>query len=731
MTIDGGQNSSDELEDKSLNTGSDKVYQNYMMPGLELYDSKVSINHWQLRDCVRASSRDPGKLFYVYDHSIRSLDTTQGGGSALISPRHHRHHHHKSRVRRNSIGGPRRSASSSCRKKFHAPSQLVAEFNFKPRCFTESKGLIACGGLVGPDDKGFPTNWSRICQELNNDEAMSAPSVPVRLAHNNVLSDHSNYSNPNIWKGILSLYSEDSGIATSFVLGQFINNCVTLHQRSTSEYDLYSCNNDGHLYQCNVDNRGVELVRRYSDLKFALNNVAISHDAKMMVASGDSNKFAVYRQTELAGQFSLAYDSQPGWGSSVVRAKRIPRFALPDDSGFVDHIYEAPTGDHGFYSCFSENDLQFATLFQNGCCLVYDVRNMDTPLAEINSTRPHSHNGAFRVCKFSYGLDDLLFISEHQGRVHVVDTRNFMNHQVILIPDKLKTEAVPQSNIGSTGGSADSSGGGTESRRRNTPVVAGLSPLRPNSSVSSLTASARRRHSMSVPPSFVHLEPWLTSATKLPLRFLEPQIVPYPKALNKLTNFVLSQQQQDSSSESESGVEAPSNRDRETTRRSSFRVRRFSTSSNVSDGDENTNPALVDHPLEDPPVDSHNYNRQDELTGIFSRVQGHETFNSHSNNNNNYAFDDDDIYDAYADINTSENTYSLTGAFGTPSMSNYAVDSATNYSDTEFTEENNIAGINWVEDSNGSSLIIGTDYGIMKWNINSWARRSFSSYDFC
>lgn len=725
MTIDGGQNSSDELEDKSLNTGSDKVYQNYMMPGLELYDAKVSINHWQLRDCIRASSRDPGRLLYIYDHSIRSLDTAQAGGPNLFPPRHmHHRHHHKSRPRRNSIGGPRRP-SSGYKRRYHAPSQSVTEFNFKPRCFTESKGLVACGGLVGPDDRGFPTNWGRLHQDLNQSDSMQAPAEPVKLVDSSVLADHSNYSNPDIWKGILSLYSEDSGVATSFVLGQFINNCVTINPRSTKEYDLYSCNNDGHLYQCNVDNRGVELVRRYSDLKFALNNVAISHDAKTMVASGDSNKFAIYRQTDLAGQFSLAYDSQPNWGSSVARVKRIPRFALPDGSGSVDHIYEATGGDHGFYNCFSENDLQFATLFQNGCCLVYDVRNMNSPLAEVTSTRPHSHNGSFRVCKFSYGLDDLLFISEHQGRVHVVDTRNFMNHQVILIPDKLKAEDIPQD---SGRGAA-----GVQSRRGNIPVVTSLSPISPGSSVSSMPADAHRRHSMAVPPSFGNQEPWLTLATKLPLRLLEPQIVPYPNALNKLTNFIFSQQQQqpDSSLNHESAGESSNDRNPETRRRSAFRVRRFSTSSNVSDSDDNEGSAQMDHPLEtSPSVD--NYNYQEERTGIFSRNQRNEAFDSNVNaNNNNSAFGDDGIYDAYADINSDENTYSLSGAFGTPNISSYAVDSGTSYSDSDFSEENNIAGINWVEDYGGSSLIIGTDYGIMKWNINSWARRSFSSYDFC
>lgn len=721
MTIDGGQNSGDELEDKSLTTGSDKVYQNYMMPGLELYDAKVSINHWQLRDCVRASSRDPSKLYYIYDHSIRFLDTAQAGAQFASSQhrQHHSHHHHKSsRLRRNSTNGPKKGSSSSSgsRRSFHAPSQLLADFNFKPRCFTESQGLVACGGLVGPDDKGFPTNWSRLSREINNGEPLEPPAETVKLAHGNVLADHSNYSNPSIWKGVLSLYNEDTDVATSFVLGQFINNCVTLHPRSTQEYDLYSCNNDGHLYQCNIDNRGVELVRRYSDLKFALNNVAVSHDAKTMVASGDSNKFAIYRQTELAGQFSLSYDTQPGWGSSVVRAKRIPRFALPDGSGFVDHIYESSSGDHGFYNCFSENDLQFATLFQNGSCLVYDVRNMETPLADITSTRPHSHNGAFRVCKFSYGLDDLLFISEHQGRVHVVDTRNFMNHQVILVPDKLRNEPTQAPTTAGVPVGVESVGEASH-RRSNTPL---MTPVSPRLSTSSFAPSVHRRHSMAAPPSYSNLEPWLTSATQLPLRFLEPQIVPYPRALNKLTNFILSQQQDDSSQEQVRGTVSREGGGR---RRSSFRVRRFSTSSNMSESGEN----VVDRPLSDrqqslqqspsPPID--NYNYPDHRTGVFAR------------GSSGSAFDAEDIYDSYADINSDGNTYSLTGAFGTPSIGNYAVDSPTTYQEADFTEENNIAGIDWVEDCSGSSLIIGTDYGIMKWNINSWARRSFSSYDFC
>ena len=288
--------------------------------------------------------------------------------------------------------------------------------------------------------RDLPSNRNRLAQDANI--SLPPPSQPINISKNISFPINSHYSNPNIWKGIVEFYNQETDTMMTFTLGQFINNCVTLYDRASMQFDLFACNNDGHLYQCDVSNRDVTLVKRYADLKFPLNNASLSHDGQTMVVSGDSNKFAVYNQNELTNQFSLHYDNHPSWGSSVNRVRRIPRFALPDESEYIENIYQVPNSDHGFYNSFSENDLQFATVFQNGTCAIYDIRNMATPMAEISSTRPHSHNGAFRVCRFSYGLDDLLFISEHQGRVHVVDTRNYVNHQVIVIPDKVNMEYI-------------------------------------------------------------------------------------------------------------------------------------------------------------------------------------------------------------------------------------------------------------------------------------------------
>ncbi|OXB41766.1 hypothetical protein B1J92_K10824g [Nakaseomyces glabratus] len=716
----------------------DKVYQNYMMPGLELYDARVTINHWQLRDCIKPSSGNHSKLYYIYDHSIRVLDTDLEG---LRSYRSHR----MSESHVSGSEGEKRRLSSKLKKdvvsyrnrdmlkgNLNVPSEKLVEFYFKPRCFTELNGLTACGGLVGSDDRGFPTNWNRLNHNAGatspptdrnatsvagsnintqNTTDSSPPAQPIKLARRDVLLDRSNYSNPNIWKGILSLYNQNTNVSMTFVLGQFINNCVTLNDRSNNQYDLYTCNNDGHMYQCDISNRDVQLVRRFSDLKFPLNNAALSHDSKTMIVSGDSNKFAIYRQENLSEQFTLNYDNQAQWGNSHSKIKRIHRYSSGDNTGYIDNIFEAPNGDHGFYNSFSENDLQFATLFQNGVCLIYDVRRLDSPLAEISSTRPHSHNGAFRVCRFSYGLDDLLFISEHQGRVHVVDTRNFVNHQIILIPDKVTPPM-------------DTEEQNTYNTTQNTQQQAADY----QSSVSNYMSTynnARRRYSF---PSVgvKNWEPWITPANYIPLQYLEPKILPFPKVIDKLTNESIishynSSQYGSSRQNSGSYYAASTDSDNRVSKRrdarNSFRIRRVSTSSKRTIPQEGNNSGLL--------------RAQNQQTN-----QRQELHTSSGSSNGNTVFDDDDIYDAYQDVNTNENMYPLSGRFE-PTINeisgryNPVNSTVVDYSSTDFTEENNISGIDWVEDRNGSSLIIGTDYGIMRWNINSWARRSFSSYDFC
>ncbi|AET39279.1 Gid11p Ecym_4212 [Eremothecium cymbalariae DBVPG len=733
--------------DDDIVTGSDKVYQNYLMPTLKLYDAKVSVNHWQLRDCVKCSSTSPGNVYYIYDHSIRSLDTR----SSSVELRNEKLERRK---KRGSIVSEMPQFGQL--RDYHVPSEMVVQFDYMPRCFRENGGLIACGGLIGPDDLGSKLSRVSVQSDGDNGDSGDPSSVghstttaaaatggggsgvltpshvePIQLANGNILADYSFYGNQLSWKGILELYNIENGVSLTYKLGQYINNCVELYQRTSQQYDLYTCNNDCHMYQCDVSNRGVELMRRFSDLKFALNNASISHDGKTMVVSGDSNKFAVYQQNNLSGCFSLQYDAAPEWGSKWSRTKRIPRYALMDRSEYIDRIYDSPGGDNGFYTSYSESDLQMATIFQNGLCLVYDMRKMETPLAEISSTRRHAQNGSFRVCKFSQSFDDLLFISEHQSHVHVVDTRNLMNHQVIVIPDKIK-------NVDE----------GNELSSSNTGVT-----------------SVTRRNSSPAPN-----DPCVTLASKIPLRSLEPEVLPYPKVAQ------YSNSPPNASSDEDTAGPVGSNFIRNRRRRTSFRVRRYSTSAsaafNTRRSLEDIDPTILDHHYTQQnyrAVD--NYNYVNDHASRSSSTDHHRAGGLARSRRNTMAIDDvieDDTLeedndveeedpmgyaDAYNDIN--DVTHASHFRFDSiPTTSPHRDDVSMSLANmlnrresastrsarlpvystnmgSDYFEENSISGIDWVQDQEGSSLIIGTDYGIIKWNINSWARRSFPCYDFC
>lgn len=492
--------------EQSLNTRAPsnglRVHQHYMMNYLKLFDAKVSINHWQLRNCISGDTVNRGGVYYIFDHSIRYLDTRTLADNAGL------------RKRRYSTSINNVLSSTD----YHAATKSVVEFPFKPRSFNEKNGLIVCGGHIGNDDNGYIPSRpiSSYDHGFSSLDERSFDVECIEIGNSSILSDQTTYSNTRSWKGIVSLYNTTTNVSITCKLGQYINNCVELYETSKNQFDLFTCNNDGHLYQCEINNRDLVLKRRFADLKFALNNAAISHDGKVMCVTGDSNKIALYRKNQLSDVFSLNYDTLSGafndqTGSSTeFKHKRIPRYALPDRSSYVDHdhIYELKGADNGFFTSFSENDMMMATVFQNGNCYVYDVRNMDQPITEIHTTRSQGsvpQSGAFRICKFSEGMEDLLFISEHQQRVHVVDTRNFMNRQVIIVPYKYKNMDNYRS--------GDPNPPSYDSR--NWHVHSSNDPL--------LRSNERRRNSE---PAFPD-NPFVTMASRIPIQQLQPTILPY------------------------------------------------------------------------------------------------------------------------------------------------------------------------------------------------------------
>ena len=762
MTIIGSPSRLNEVDGSPAPTpASDRQYQDVLRPRLELFDAKVSINHWQLRDCIKPCSTAKSSLYYIHDHSIRSLNTDPAlfnvipAGSSPIHSSATPSIGGRTRVSKYAHGclAHRQFKVARTEETLGDPSRCVAEFNFKPRCFAEHNGLFACGGLVGSDDRGFPTNWNRYSAVPGGAPSTEPPAQPIYMESRELLADDTNYSNPAIWKGILSLYNANTGFKTSLVLGQFINNCVTMHPRSAHAYNLYACNNDGHIYQCDVSNRDVALVKRYSDLKFPLNNACLSNDGKTLIVSGDSNKFAIYRQNEVVNQFSLNYDNQPEWGggSSGRRGsvRIVTRFDTDDSTARLDrNVFESSNGDHGFYSAFSQNDQQFATLFQNGVCLMYDIRNTTNPLAEIASSRAQSHNGAFRVCKFSHGVDDLLIISEHQGRVHVVDTRNFANHQVIFLPNKVvKEPLLPQTTSPSRPPAVNTSN--SISRPRGSYFYMMDDPLTtpgppPGQSTRNITRpfSNSSRSSSNNQYDYARGDPYITISRRVPMKYLQPRVLPYPKAVNKLSNHFLNhphhrnRQTGSVSSVDLTAVDQNSNSASTTSQTKEeeneflsepYEVRRISTSSDIGD---NT-------PLMTSGVDSDITRAQSAWEREVSSRPSSQPFRLEE-----FLSDDDEFDDTYAQLsevgqrldptNIVENRLPSTfRPFRTAHFRGNTNEILGRHTNNCLTEENNISGLSWMNDSEGSSLIVGTDYGIMKWNIDTYSRRSFASFDFC
>ena len=222
-------------------------------------------------------------------------------------------------------------------------------------------------------------------------------------------------SNPiGLHKGSFTFTDIDNNVQ-SYQFGEFINNSVSINRSSLNHYVSYLCNNDKHLYSLHITPSGIIPSSTSTYLKAALNHSILSDDGKTLVTLGDSSKIHILH---------------PGSINSSSNGRSM------NESDF-DIINT--NGDCGFSTTFLSNGFQFVSCFQDGLALIYDLRNLSNPIHEIHSTRHKTQPGAFRVCKSTTiaNNDDLLCISEHQGRIHLIDTRNFNNHSVLLLPKYL------------------------------------------------------------------------------------------------------------------------------------------------------------------------------------------------------------------------------------------------------------------------------------------------------
>ncbi|CAN6643586.1 hypothetical protein TRVA0_020S00518 [Trichomonascus vanleenenianus] len=252
-----------------------------------------------------------------------------------------------------------------------AETSEIATLDFEPRCIQATSHLVACGGV----------------QESTRSSASGQQ------------------------KGLFSVHSRATNITTSGQLGDYINNAVTMYSdpspssedTGASQYKAIVCNNDHSLYFVDISNSAFDVTDTIK-LTSPLNHACISPDRKTIIACGDCAQVVVIHRDE---------SSRSGWS--------------------LDKTFNSGS-DLGFSAAFHPSGTMFGVAFQDGTARLYDVRNVGKPLTNIMSSRPSETMGAFRCMRFSTGPEDLLFLSEHVHRAHIIDLRNFENHQVLTIP---------------------------------------------------------------------------------------------------------------------------------------------------------------------------------------------------------------------------------------------------------------------------------------------------------
>lgn len=189
-----------------------------------------------------------------------------------------------------------------------------------------------------------------------------------------------------------------------------INNSVLIDgaNSNNNQYKSYVCNNDSSLYVLDIMNNDKISIK---------NKIECEHDVSLNNAM---NSPTTDKLVAVTGDTSSIFLVDPTSGNSPIQKLKTKH-------------------DSGFGISFHPNGNLLSVAFQDGHCLLYDLRNLSDPLHEIKSTRPSHQSGGFRTCKFSNSkFSDILAISEHVGRVHLVDLRNLNdqanNHQVIVFP---------------------------------------------------------------------------------------------------------------------------------------------------------------------------------------------------------------------------------------------------------------------------------------------------------
>ncbi|KAH3664365.1 hypothetical protein WICMUC_005750 [Wickerhamomyces mucosus] len=470
----------------------------------------------------------------------------------------------------------------------------VCKLDFNPRCFQQCDSFIVAGGVY--------------INSLSVSNNSSSSTLLNRAFSNTSLSNHSNDSNQ---RGLFAFFNRDTKQQSSIRLGSYINNYVTINKVSNQHYSSFICNNDNFLYNTIIDNTQININDSIC-LNHPLNHAALSDDCKNLVVLGDCSKiFLLHPNQE---RYSNTFN-----GTNLSN----------------DNIIET-NSDAGFSTSFDSSGLYFASCFQDGSCLIYDIRNYQRgPIKKIYSTRKNSQNGAFRCVKYSRGTDDLLFISEHVGRIHMIDTRDFNNHQVIMLPVNYSTNN---------------------------------------------TSSTNQINSDS--------------------NIFKPKVLAYDDILTFENNLQHSDYYNYHHHQSFNN----------------YHLEHHNLSNSRASNNFNLLSALSEEEEEE---DNDEEENQEHYNREFCQV----TSINAPKNNSIVSNHEDQLISSISNNTNLQNRDEGNGDVIPISSINNRYGSEYDYSDNE------ISGIDWYQDHDGTHLVVGCDLGLINWNIDSWARRSFPSFE--
>lgn len=263
-------------------------------------------------------------------------------------------------------------------------SSEIVKPDYAPKCFNvTNNGVAVIGGLL---TSAYSIYYSNI-EGLSSKNQISKPQ-----------------------KGLFSFYNSRINASKTVKLGEMINNSVLIDgsHSNNNQYKSYVCNNDSSLYVLDIMNNDKISIK---------NKIQCEHDVSLNNAV---NSPTTDKLIAVTGDTSSIFLVDPTCGNSPVQKLKTKH-------------------DSGFGISFHPNGKLLSVAFQDGNCLLYDLRNLSDPLHNIKSTRPSHQSGGFRSCKFSSSkFSDILAISEHVGRVHLIDLRNLNdqanNHQVVVFP---------------------------------------------------------------------------------------------------------------------------------------------------------------------------------------------------------------------------------------------------------------------------------------------------------